>query len=278
MFEQILLAVDGSGRSREMMNMLLALPSLQRTQITVLHVIPVPASSEGLTEYRLAGERIVDKETKSLRLNSENRSVALLKEGDPKDIVCKVADELKPSLLIMGSRGMGRLQAILANSVSQYVFQLAAIPMLLIKDDVYIKTIRSVMVALDSSNSSKDSLDFAIKLIDGATDVEIFLSRVLKKNDDTTAESDPVLSEAIAKLKRMNIPYRTFLRAGDPGKEICKAAEESNASLLVLASPDRRPSIARSLPDLDRLLGTSVSDYVRVNASCPVLLTRPKEE
>ena len=44
--------------------------------------------------------------------------------------------------------------------------------------------------------------------------------------------------------------------------------------LLLLGSPDRRPSIAKSLPDLDRLLGTSLSDYIRVNAPCPVLLAR----
>jgi nucleotide-binding universal stress UspA family protein len=278
MFDQVLLAVDGSGRSREMMNMLLALPSMQRTQVTVLHVIPVSASSEGLTEYRLAGERTVDKETKSLRLSATNSSVSLLKEGDPKDVVCKVADELKPSMLIMGSRGMGRLQAILANSVSQYVFQLASTPMLLVKDDVYIKTIRSIMVVLENSTSSKESLDFAVKLTEGSSDIEIFLTRVLKKTDAATVESDSILSEAIAKLKRLNIPYRTFVRSGDPGKEICKAADDGNASLLVIGSPDRRPSIARNLPDLDRLLGTSLSDYVRVNAGCPVLLTRAKEE
>jgi nucleotide-binding universal stress UspA family protein len=45
----------------------------------------------------------------------------------------------------------------------------------------------------------------------------------------------------------------------------------------MVGSPDRRPSIARSLPDLDRLLGSSVSDYVRVNATVPVLLTRTVE-
>jgi nucleotide-binding universal stress UspA family protein len=44
--------------------------------------------------------------------------------------------------------------------------------------------------------------------------------------------------------------------------------------LLILGSPDRRPSIAKGLPDLDRLLGTSVSDYVRVYANCPVLMAR----
>ena len=277
MFQQILLAVDGSGRSREMMNMLLALPSMQNSQINVLHVIPNSINSESVTEYRLAGQSIIDREIANLRLSSANSTTPLLKEGEPKDVVCKVAEDLKANLLVMGSRGMGRLQAILANSVSQYVFQLSDAPMLLIKDDVYIKTIRSVMVSVDGSAATNHSLDLAIKLVSGAKEVEILLARVLTRKDDTSASSDPVLSEAAAKLKRMNIPSRSLLGAGDVGKELCRLADESNASLLVLGSLDRRPSIARSLPDLDRLLGTSVSDYVRVNATVPVLLTRTIE-
>ncbi len=276
MFQQVLLAVDGSGRSREMMNMLLALPSMQTLQINVLHVIPNSTNSEAVTEYRIAGEKIVEREVKSLRLTSGNATVSMLKEGEPKDVVCKVAEDLKPDLMIMGSRGMGRLQAILANSVSQYVFQLSDAPMLLIKDDVYIKTIRSIMVSVDGTASSNNCLDLAIKIVSGAKDVEIFLARVVKRKEDAV-NTDPVLVEASAKLKRMNIPSRSFISSGDIGKEVCKLADESNTSLLMIGSPDRRPSIARSLPDLDRLLGSSVSDYVRVNATVPVLLTRTIE-
>jgi nucleotide-binding universal stress UspA family protein len=274
MFDQILLAVDGSGRSREMMNMLALLPSMSRAQVNVLHVIPVPATSEGLTEYRLAGERILEKETSSLRLGANNTAVKILKEGEPKDMVCQVAVELKPELMIMGSRGMGRLQSILANSVSQYVFQLASVPMLLIKDDVYIKSIRNLMVAINNSAIAEASLDLAISIIAGQKEIEIILLRVTKKGEEISAESDEAIKTAIAKLNRLNIPHRLIVRNGDVGKEVCKAAEECNTSLLILGSPDRRPSIARSLPDLDRLLGNSVSDYVRVNAACPVLLTR----
>jgi nucleotide-binding universal stress UspA family protein len=277
MFQQVLLVVDGSGRSREMINMLLALPSMQNLQINVLHVIPNSINSEAVTEYRLAGEKIIDREVKNLRLASGNTTLSMLKEGEPKDIVCKVAEDLKPDLMIMGSRGLGRLQAILANSVSQYVFQLSDAPMLLVKDDVYIKTIRSVMVSVDGSASSNNCLDLAIKLVSGAKDVEILLARVVKRKEDANASTEPVLMEASAKLKRMNIPSRSFISSGDVGRELCKLADQGNASLLMVGSPDRRPSIARSLPDLDRLLGSSVSDYVRVNATVPVLLTRTVE-
>ncbi len=275
MFENILVTVDGSGRSREMINMLLPLPSMQRSQVTVLHVIPMQASAEGVTEYRLAGERILEKERSSIKLGQYNTSVSILKEGDPKDVVTKVADELKPNLLVMGSRGLGRLRAILENSVSQYVFQLSSAPMLLVKDDVYIKTIRNLVVAIDESKTSEKSLDTAIAFINGMKDVTISLVRAVRAKEEPT--SDAALTRSTEKLKRLNVPFKTFLRSGDPGKEICKVIEETNASLAIIDSPERRPSIARGIPDLDRLLGSSISDYVRVNATCPVLLSRIQE-
>ena len=45
----------------------------------------------------------------------------------------------------------------------------------------------------------------------------------------------------------------------------------------MIASQDRRPLVARALVDIDRLLGSSVSDYIRVHAPAPVLLVREPE-
>ena len=69
-----------------------------------------------------------------------------------------MANEEDVDLIIMGSRGLGLLQAILENSVSQYVFQLTTRPMLLVKDDIYVKKLRKIMVAVDNSEASKQCL------------------------------------------------------------------------------------------------------------------------
>jgi nucleotide-binding universal stress UspA family protein len=66
-------------------------------------------------------------------------------------------------------------------------------------------------------------------------------------------------------------------RTGDIGRGVCDVAAEEKADLLVIASQDRRPLVARGLVDIDRLLGSSVSDYIRVHAPAPVLLVREPE-
>jgi nucleotide-binding universal stress UspA family protein len=66
-------------------------------------------------------------------------------------------------------------------------------------------------------------------------------------------------------------------RTGDIGRGVCAVAADEKADLLVIASQDRRPLVARGLVDIDRLLGSSVSDYIRVHAPAPVLLVREPE-
>ncbi len=273
MFNHVLLGIEGSGRAREMMNMLLLLPSFARTRITLLHVVPSQITAEGVEEYRQAGQKILQRESAALKLGPENSYTTILEEGDPKTVICRLADELKPDFLIMGSRGLGRIQAILSNSVSQYVFQLASVPMLLVKDDIYIQTIRRVLIALDRSAAAQKCLEFALKFLQGAKDVDVYVVHVTNKE----LEKDDVLAEAGLKLQRMGFNCKLLPRVGEVGKEICACAAENNINLLFLASPDRRPSIARGLPDLDRLLGSSVSDYVRVQAPCGVMLVRTEE-
>ena len=181
----------------------------------------------------------------------------------------------------MGSRGLKRLQSILSNSVSQYVFQLSSRPMLLVKDDIYVKRIKRIMVAIDNSDSAKNCLKLALFLLRDIAGGELILANIStdlggKKSEITKVNSDknPVLAAAVAEAEKQGVQSRSYISSGKPGEEICRLAEELNIDLLLLGSPDRRPSIAKSFVDIDRLIGSSLSDYVRVNATCPVLLAR----
>ncbi|NER05833.1 MAG: universal stress protein [Okeania sp. SIO3C4] len=145
----------------------------------------------------------------------------------------------------------------------------------------YVKKIRNVMVALDSSEGGKISLQLAISLVNQIPGGQLILSHVKKdpsgksmQDYTADAEKDPVVAEAAAKAKKMGIKYRCVAASGKPGPEICKISQDLNVDLLILGSPDRRPSSAKNLVDLDKLLGNSLSDYVRVYANCPVLLVR----
>jgi nucleotide-binding universal stress UspA family protein len=256
------------------------IPAFKKAGINILHVVPPQVTTDAVTAKWEEGGKIIDNILKNVPIDPSKVST-MLRQGEPKDTVCQVAEELDADLILMGSRGLKRLEAILENSVSQYVFQLTNRPMLLVKDDIYVKKIKRVMVALDKSAASQYALDLTLYLLRDYSDAELILARVnpdlkpeLLPLSRTEIENNPILAPAIEKAKKFGISYRGIVTGGKPGEQLCKLVEEYNVDLLVMGSPDRRPSVAKSLPDLDRLLGTSLSDYVRVNATCPILLAR----
>jgi nucleotide-binding universal stress UspA family protein len=277
MIQKILIAVAGLGKCEQMLKMLMEIPSIQRANVTILHVVSPQVTADLMAEKLTAGGKILADAIEYLKLEPSKVNVRL-KQGDPKDTVCQVADEENVDLIIMGSRGMSRLESILSNSVSQYVFQLTSRPMLLVNDDVNIKRINRIMVGYDNSIPAQQSLKLALFFLRDIKGSQVLLTQIKgdKKAADavTNPEKDPVFMPAINEAKKQGVAYKCIVASGNPGKELCKAAEEFNADLVMIGSPERRPSVARSLPDLDRLLGNSMSDYVRVKTPCPVLLTR----
>ncbi len=278
MIKKILLAVSGLGHAEEMLKTLKEVPAIGQAEVTVLHVVPAQASAQVMTNKWEEGGKILGAAIETVNLDA-SKVTAILRQGDPKDVVCQVADEVNADLIIMGSRGLKRLQSILANSVSQYVFQLSSRPMLLVKDDIYIKKIKRVMVAIDGSEATQQCLQLALYLVRDIKGGQLILANVDKNASKsgevvTSAEKNPVLASAISEAKKQGVQPRAIAAAGKPGEEICRLAQEQDVDLLIIGSPDRRPSIAKSFVDIDRLVSSSLSDYVRVNATCPVLLAR----
>lgn len=277
MIQNILIAVAGLGKCEQMLKIMMEIPIVKGANVTILHVVTPQVTAELMSQKLTAGGKILADAIEYLKLDPAKVNVRL-KQGDPKDIVCQVADEENSDLIIMGSRGLNRLQSILSNSVSQYVFQLTSRPMLLVKDDVSIKSISKIMVGYDNSVPAQASLKLALSFLREIKGSQILITQVKATEKSAAAivkpEQDPIFAPAISEAKKQGVAYKCIVFAGEPGQEICRAAEEFNADLVMIGSPDRRPSIAKNLPDLDRLLGNSISNYVRVKAPCPVLLTR----
>ncbi|MEO0013606.1 MAG: hypothetical protein RLZZ535_1995 [Cyanobacteriota bacterium] len=278
MINKILYADSGAENAQDMLKILLELPATKNAQVSILKVIS-PKTTQQESAAQESAKTKIDELVAKLGTNCDEASCKV-EEGEPKTTVLKVAQEVDADLIIMGSRGLGKLQSILSNSVSQYVFQLTDRSMLLVKDDIYVKKLKRVMVAIDKSPAAGYALELTLSLLKGYQDAEIFLTRVNPDLDPNVnlsqedMENNPILAPAIAKVKSMGLQYRCLVTGGKPAQKICSLAEARNIDLLVLGSPERRPSVAKSLPDIERLLGSSLSDYIRIKAPCPVLLAR----
>jgi len=279
-FRNVLIADSGKGHVEEMVRMLRDIPAVRQARLNLLHVVPEQAG-ESFTEHSQKAAGIVAEAVQRLGLNPSDVNT-IIRQGDTKQTVLKVADELDSDLIVMGSRGMSRLQSILSNSASQYVFQLSTRPMLLVRDDLYIRHINRVLVTIDGTGVGDDALKLACELvrdIPGGSLTGVHVSRQdITPSRGGKNPSDLVLEKAVQRARSFGVELQPIHRSGDIGRTVCNAADEIKADLLVIASQDRRPVVAKSLVDIDRLLGSSVSDYIRVHAPAPVLLVREPEQ
>ncbi|MEB3318171.1 MAG: universal stress protein [Cyanobacteriota bacterium] len=279
MFRTLLIADSGKGHVEDMVRMLRTIPPCRQAKVHLLHVVSEQGKEEVL-EHRQRAEAMIQAAIVRMgMLPSEVTS--LVREGDAKQTVLQVADEVNADLIVMGSRGLGRLQSILSNSTSQYVFQLSTRPMLLIRDDIYVRAINRVMVTVDGTGVGDDAIQLACELvrdIPGGTLTGIHVSRHdITPSRGGRSPADEVLNKAVQRARNIGVEMQPLHITGAVGRAVCEAAEQAKADLLVIASQDRRPLVAKGLVDLDRLLGSSVSDYIRVHSPAPVLLVREPE-
>ena len=281
MFRNLLIADSGTGHVEEMVRMLQDIPSFGQAKVNLLHVVQEQNKSQA-DDHRSNAEQLLKAAIQKMALNPDGVNT-LVREGDPKQTVLKVAEELSCDLIVMGSRGLGRLQSILSNSTSQYVFQLSTRPMLLVRDDLYVRHVNRVMVTVDGTGVGDEAVRTACELVQdipGGTLTGVHVSRQdITPTRGGRTKADDVLDSAVQRARGYGIDLKPLHATGaDIGREVCQAAKQTQADLVVIASQDRRPLVARGLVDLDKLLGGSVSDYIRVHAPAPVLLVRESEK
>jgi nucleotide-binding universal stress UspA family protein len=138
------------------------------------------------------------------------------------------------------------------------------------------------MVGVDGTGVGDDALKLACELardIPGSSLTGVHIGHHdLAPSRSGPKPADALLDHAKQRARGFGVDLKTMHKTGDIGRGLCSAAAEIKADLVVIASQDRRPLVAKGLVDLDKLLGASVSDYVRVHAPAPVLLVREPEK
>ena len=93
--------------------MMQRVPSFAGASFTLLHVLNVQ-SKDSLADGMEGGARLLAQAVGAMKLNPATVTT-ILRQGDTKQTVLAVADEINADLIVMGSRGVGRLRSILVN-------------------------------------------------------------------------------------------------------------------------------------------------------------------
>ncbi len=140
MFNNILLAVDGSEHSlhaaRKAAELARALKSSELQVVVVYDPMPPILGDPDfqiVLNARLEGaQKILQSATEAIgEIPSKVNAEAIA--GDPAESIISIAETRKCDLIVMGSRGLGRLTGLLLGSASQKVVSLAPCPVLIVR-------------------------------------------------------------------------------------------------------------------------------------------------
>ena len=142
MFRNILVALDASPPARRAFAEGADLALASNARLTVISVVPpVPSASFRAPVDVESLRREVERETEQLmheaidELPGELPVTTLIKHGEPAKRILEQLQEGRHDLLVMGSRGRGRIATNLLGSVAADVYFHSRVPMLVIQPE-----------------------------------------------------------------------------------------------------------------------------------------------
>jgi nucleotide-binding universal stress UspA family protein len=140
MFERILLAVDGSEHAlhatRKAAELAQCMKPIELRIVVAYDPIPLylgePNMQMVITNRKGEAEEVLDAAVKAVgKVPCEIHTEIL--EGDPATAIIEVAKTRNSDVIVMGSRGLGRLAGLLLGSTSQKVVAHASCPVLIVR-------------------------------------------------------------------------------------------------------------------------------------------------
>ncbi len=133
-----------------------------------------------------------------------------------------------------------------------------------------------ILVPVDGSPNADKAILYALSQAEGKETEIIFLNvqpnyntpyvkRFVNSEEIKAMQeeaSQEVFAHSLDIAKNSNFPIRTALRTGDPGREICKFAQESSVDSIVMGY--------RGLGAVKRAILGSVASHVLHEAPCPI--------
>jgi nucleotide-binding universal stress UspA family protein len=273
---RVVLAIDESNEARRATKWLRGLPLPEDTMMCVVSVATLlepPNNSQSLSALRdaLRGEAARAGEHAAAILGQRWPQITTVTaEGDARVEILHVAEDTRADMIVVGSRGLGRIQRFLGGSTSLAVARYARCSVAIVQGQV--RPLQRVLVAIDDSPASRAAIAF-LSLFDPAPNTSVTLLHVLGRGQPDDAcmrnersNADELLANAVKRLATSQCPTELMVLRGDAAGEIVRVARERNVDLVVLG--------ARGLRALGRLFLGSVSEVVLHHAGRAVLIVR----
>jgi nucleotide-binding universal stress UspA family protein len=298
MLTRILVPLDGSEQSEQIIGFCSPLAKAAGSAVTLLHVIdPNMVSFYGLADLLPTGPDLVANERNQAlaylhgvqtRLSDLGLDVEIhVMLGVPAEAIVSYAQERGAGLIAMSTHGRSGVARWALGSVADRVLHTAATPLLLYKPQreatPSVPAIRRVLLPLDGSPLAEQARPLAA-LVAKALSVSVEVVRVLdlghygvfttpyQEGNESAGglwrmlveEAETELAAAVRALTDEGVSAEPRLLRGDPASRLIELAHRTQGSLIVMTTHGRS--------GMERLLLGSVAEKVVRGAECPVLM------
>jgi nucleotide-binding universal stress UspA family protein len=280
-YKKILSAVDGSISSIHALRESFKFASNEKSWITVTSVVPSYVGDldmVGVGDVMGAMRRPCEKALKDAEKLAKEEGVlirTICEEGEIFERISDLAAAENCDLIVMGRRGLHRLERSLVGSVTARVIGYSQRDVLVVPADTHVGFQR-VLVATDGSKQCRPAVERAIDFAKSYGG-EISVVSIVDVPAEFYAEAPQVVEDMIHKAKiyveevkkqadTSGIKAEGFVKEGEAYQAIVDLAKERDVNIIVMGSHGRT--------GLKRLLMGSVAEKVIGYAPCPVLVTR----
>jgi nucleotide-binding universal stress UspA family protein len=280
-YKKILVAVDGSESSRNALLQAFRLAVDEKCWITVTSVIPPLTGDLDLTGVKDIHGALAKPCEEALaeadRLAAEERVLikTVCEEGETYERIVDLADAENCDIIVMGRRGLRRVERTLVGSVTARVIGHTQRDVLVVPAGAALGWKR-ILVATDGSKFSgiatAKAIDFAkayggslvvLSVVDVPTE---FYAEAPQAVDDMVRQAKEYTAAVRTRAEAAGVKAETYVGEADAFEAIVKLAGDQDVNMIVVGSHGRT--------GLRRLLMGSVTEKVIGHATCPVLVAR----
>lgn len=309
---KVLVVVDGSPISNQAVLMVQALGLSSQASVTVVTIVPKQIFLGGITLEKLSR---IDGQSKEARrkkaadilispvsiLKESGLSVeSMVREGNPAEVILRVAEASNTSLIVMGARGLKDPLVFRLGDVASKVMKHASCSVLLVRKNTVrkkpssaignkVNSIDRVLLPTDGSKYSDMAVQFLVDL-PLPVDCEVIVLTAIQSyatslmtmptlnleanqkilEDIQKAEENEarkITTRSVNKFRTAGYKTKSVLMRGGPAESILEAAKEHDINIISIGS--------RGLSGVESFLLGSVSERVARYAPCSVLIVRP---
>jgi nucleotide-binding universal stress UspA family protein len=280
-YRKILVAVDSSESSKNALHQAFKLANEEKCWITVTSVVP-PYEGEieilGVKDIRAALRKPCEDaldEVQKIAKTERMLVKTVCQEGEVYERIVDLADAENCDVIVMGRRGLRRIERTLIGSVTARVIGHTQRDVLVVPNGTTVGW-KMIVLATDGSKYSAAAAERAIafaksyggelKVLSVVDVPSEFYADAPQAVEDLVRKAKGFVADVKNQAEAAGVSAETFVVEAEAYQAVNNLAQEQKANMIVLGSHGRT--------GLRRLLMGSVTEAVIGHASCPVLIVK----